>query len=285
MTLNELYQNCLKRLMDLYELQEAKAVVDRLVENYSGLSRIERALNAERVISEEDQARYFEAVEKLIIYTPIQYILGETWFMDLKFSVSPSVLIPRPETEELVMHIINYRKKKNVDSLKILDIGTGSGCIAVSLKKHLPFSEITAVDVSPMALSVAKSNAIRNEVEINFVEIDILQKENWKILPEYDIVVSNPPYVTQSDKAAMMPNVLLYEPPLALYVEDDDPLIFYRTILIRSQTLLKTGGMLWFEINEAFGDELKVLCERNGYIDINIIFDFNGKSRFLHCTK
>jgi len=271
--------------MDLYELQEAKAVVDRLVENYSGLSRIERALNAERVISEEDQARYFEAVEKLIIYTPIQYILGETWFMDLKFSVSPSVLIPRPETEELVMHIINYRKKKNVDSLKILDIGTGSGCIAVSLKKHLPFSEITAVDVSPMALSVAKSNAIRNEVEINFVEIDILQKENWKILPEYDIVVSNPPYVTQSDKAAMMPNVLLYEPPLALYVEDDDPLIFYRTILIRSQTLLKTGGMLWFEINEAFGDELKVLCERNGYIDINIIFDFNGKSRFLHCTK
>lgn len=285
MTLNELYQNCLKRLMDLYELQEAKAVVDRLVENYSGLSRIERALNAERVISEEDQARYFEAVEKLIIYTPIQYILGETWFMDLKFSVSPSVLIPRPETEELVMHIINYRKKKNVDSLKILDIGTGSGCIAVSLKKHLPFSEITAVDVSPMALSVAKSNAIRNEVEINFVEIDILQKENWKILPEYDIVVSNPPYVTQSDKAAMMPNVLLYEPPLALYVEDDDPLIFYRTILIRSQTLLKTGGMLWFEINEAFGDELKVLCERNGYIDINNIFDFNGKSRFLHCTK
>jgi release factor glutamine methyltransferase len=220
------------------------------------------------------------AIKDLLKNKPLQYIIGETEFCDLKFKVNENVLIPRPETSELVHLITNRQQTTDNSQLTILDIGTGSGCIAISLAKQLPQSQVYALDISEKALCVAKDNAYINNVDITFIHDDILSLRN-KIETKFDIIVSNPPYVRDLEKAEMRDNVLNCEPHNALFVSDNDPLIFYRNILEFAKTHLKENGEVWFEINEYLGKEMTDLCLEMGFSNVNIYKDFREKERFL----
>lgn len=227
----------------------------------------------------------FEAIREIVIRLkknePIQYILGETEFYDLKLKVNPTVLIPRPETEELVQWITKSKLKP--DSI-IIDIGTGSGCIALALKNELPTTNVTGVDVSEAALQVAKSNAVQNNLEVDFIQADILNWRNctWQ---KYDVIVSNPPYVRECEKELMEPNVLAFEPDGALYVNDNNALIFYKIIAEFAMKNLAENGCLFFEINEYLGSEMQILVKDLGFSNIEVRIDLNGKDRMLTCRK
>ena len=235
-------------------------------------------------LSESEMLTFHFAVKDLLKNKPIQYIIGETEFCDLKFKVNENVLIPRPETSELVMNIVNRQKTKDKRQLSILDIGTGSGCIAISLAKNIPGSKVYALDISEKALEVAKTNAFNNNVDITFIHDDILSLNN-KIETKFDIIVSNPPYVRELEKAEMRDNVLNWEPHNALFVSDNDPLIFYRNILEFAKTNLNQDGEIWFEINEYLGKEMTVLCKEYGFSDVEIFKDFRGKERIVKVNK
>ncbi len=281
-----LHKNALQRLKVRFGAEEARAMADRLFEHYLNLSPTQRVLSGTSVVDKDKIVLIEDSVVKLLENIPIQYVLGKAYFMDMEFIVNSCVLIPRPETEEMVSMILETFSGKEVhDKLHILDIGTGSGCISISLKRYLPGSTVTAVDISENALKVAVENAAKNGVEINFIKTDILDKDNWNALPQFDLIVSNPPYVTNDEKKLMQPNVLDHEPHTALFVSDDDPLIFYREIIALSKIKLRKKGSLWFEINEMYADELKELTESQGFKDVNIFFDIHGKSRFLHAIK
>lgn len=220
-------------------------------------------------------------VKRLKSYEPIQYILSECEFYGLKLTVNPAVLIPRPETEELVQWIV----KSNIElGAQILDIGTGSGCIALALKKEMVNVNVSAIDISEIVLQVAKSNAARNKLNVDFFQADIL---NWRSYAwnKYDIIVSNPPYVRISEKQLMETNVLEFEPEAALFVEDDNPLIFYATIAEFALKNLVDNGYLFFEINEYLGDEMKNMLNGLGFNTIECRKDINGKDRMLACRK
>ena len=235
-------------------------------------------------LSESEMLTFHFAVKDLLKNKPIQYIIGETEFCDLKFKVNENVLIPRPETSELVMNIVNRQKTKDKRQLSILDIGTGSGCIAISLAKNIPGSKVYALDISEKALEVAKTNAFNNNVDITFIHDDILSLNN-KIETKFDIIVSNPPYVRELEKAEMRDNVLNWEPHNALFVSDNAPLIFYRNILEFAKTHLNENGEIWFEINEYLGKEMTDLCKEYGFSGIEIFKDFRGKERIVKVNK
>ena len=205
----------------------------------------------------------------------------------MRFFVNENVLIPRPETEELVNQLVSCSVNQlHSPSFRILDIGTGSGCIAISLAKLLKNSVVTAVDVSKKALEVAKKNAESNGVNVNFIKDDILNPKNPELLDnQYDIIVSNPPYVCESEKTEMRANVLDYEPSSALFVSDNDPLVFYRKILEFAQNTLKPNGEVWFEINEKLGTEMKNLCIEKGFENVEIIKDFRERDRIIKATR
>lgn len=238
------------------------------------------ALDPDLRLSESEMLTFHFAVKDLLKNKPIQYIIGETGFCNLKFKVNENVLIPRPETAEMVYRIYNEQLTINNYPFSILDIGTGSGCIAISLAKAIPDSKVYALDVSGEALKVAKENAIYNDVNINFIHDDILNLKN-NIETKFDIIVSNPPYVRELEKADMHDNVLEWEPHKALFVSDNDPLIFYRNILEFAKSHLKENGEIWFEINEFLGKEMTDLCHELGFSDVNIYKDFRGKERIL----
>lgn len=226
-------------------------------------------------------------VDKIIIRLqqsePIQYILGETTFYGLKFLVNPSVLIPRPETEELVSRILKEYTDKNI---RVLDIGTGSGCIAISLNKNLPDSEFVAVDISEKALLTARENNKINATNVSFIQTDILSEQAKKdIHGVFDIIVSNPPYVMEKEMVNMDKNVLLYEPSQALYVPDNDPLLFYRSITYFANEKLNEGGFLYFEINAQCGSTMVCFLQQEGYKDIELIQDIFGKNRMIKARK
>ncbi|MCY1723440.1 peptide chain release factor N(5)-glutamine methyltransferase [Prolixibacteraceae bacterium Z1-6] len=238
-------------------------------------------LEKDKVLSETDFNTIKGIVGALKTHQPIQYILGETEFYDLNIKVNPAVLIPRPETEELVSWICNSGIKPGA---RILDIGTGSGCIAMALKNELKQVEVTGVDISEKALETAKENAIRNNLKVEFAAADILNwgNYNWQ---KYDLIVSNPPYVRECEKKQMDANVLDYEPEGALFVADEDPLVFYKTIAEFALDKLYPGGWLFFEINEFLGDEMVDLLKSLGYIAIELKTDINGKKRMLAGRK
>jgi len=227
-----------------------------------------------------------EIQRRILAHEPIQYILGMTYFYDLKFKVNPAVLIPRSETEELVAWILEDHSTHQ--NLRILDVGTGSGCIPITLKSKSPNYQVAAVDVSTKAIKVAQENAKMNKVEVDFQELNILNKINWKILPSYEIIVSNPPYIPEREKSLMRENVLNHEPALALFVTDEDPLIFYRTIIEFGKSQLTNGGWLYFETNEYNANEVEALLFKAGYFDIEKRQDIQGKDRMVkarHGTK
>ena len=301
-TSSNLVRDCRKyyasELEKIYGSDEANALIMILLEHYFGIDRVKIAMDPDLRLSESELLTLHFAVKELLKNKPVQYILGETEFCGMRFFVDKNVLIPRPETEELVNQLIScsvnhhpsFRPKrsgveKSPANITILDIGTGSGCIAISLAKLLKNSVVTAVDVSENALDVAKKNAEANGVDVNFIKDDILNPQDPELIEnQYDIIVSNPPYVCESEKSEMRANVWDYEPSSALFVSDNDPLIFYRKILEFAQKTLKPNGEVWFEINEKFGPEMKNLCIEMGFEKVEIIKDFRERDRIVYST-
>ena len=269
-----------EQLCSIYDKEEANAMVLILFEHYFKIDRVRMALEPQLRLSESEMLTFHFAVKDLLKNKPIQYIIGEAEFCDLKFKVNENVLIPRPETSELIHLIANSQQPTANSQQSILDIGTGSGCIAISLSKQIPTSKVYALDISEKALEVAKENAINNEADITFIHDNILTLNN-NIETKFDIIVSNPPYVRELEKSEMRDNVLKWEPHTALFVSDNDPLIFYRNILEFAQTHLKENGEIWFEINEFLGKEMTELCNKMGFSNIDIYKDFRDKERFL----
>ena len=264
------------QLEALYGPEEANAMMMMLLEHHFGINRVKMALEPELRLSESEMLTVHFAVKDLLKNKPIQYVIGETEFCGMRFMVNENVLIPRPETEEMVEMIATSPQ------YSILDIGTGSGCIAISLAKLIPNSDVMAVDVSEKALEVARKNAEANGVNVHFVLDDILKPTTTELIDnQFDIIVSNPPYVCESEKTEMRANVLDHEPSSALFVPDNDPLIFYRKILEFAQKALKPDGQIWFEINEKFGKETAELCREKGFNNTEIIKDFRGKERVV----
>ncbi|MGM0934759.1 MAG: peptide chain release factor N(5)-glutamine methyltransferase [Bacteroidota bacterium] len=281
MTLSELKRSFLTELTKEYPCEEANSFFGLLTEAYLEMSRLQVALQRDKEISEADLSKFKSAKQRLLEHEPIQHILGETEFFGLKFKVSKDVLVPRPETEELVQWILDDLDSEN-KQLRLLDIGTGSGCIAISLAKNLPEAEIFAMDISAEALDTARLNAANNKVVINFAETDVLKLE--KLEQNFNIIVSNPPYVRELEKTDMQPNVIDYEPETALYVKDDDPLIFYRKITGLAQKNLVPGGKLYFEINQYLGAETEELLQEYGF-KTELRKDIYGNFRMLKGIK
>lgn len=282
--IKELFQSELK---GLYEVEEIDNFFYILIEFYLGLNRLKFALSPEQTCSNEEYQPILEGLNALKKNIPIQYILGETEFYGLPFKVNPSVLIPRPETEELVQWILNNLSTSK-NKLSILDIGTGSGCVAISLAKNLPDAQVFALDVSNDALKTASQNAELNDVNIEFIEASILNSKTWhpdfKNL-KFDIIVSNPPYVRELEKEQMKANVLDNEPHLALFVDDEDPLKFYKAITQFAVNNLKGQGYLFFEINEYLGNSMIQLLKEHNFYDVELKQDIFKKDRMIKGTK
>jgi len=277
----------LKELYPIYDKAEAESLFYLSLEYLLDIPRIQLNLNPEFTILKPELDRFFEVLEKLKLHKPIQYIFGETEFFGLKFKVNQNVLIPRQETEELIALILQNSYSKTNEPIQILDIGTGSGIIAISLAKELPNAKVYALDVSQNALQVAKQNAKSNNVDINWIHADILEKENWNLVfknLKFNIIVSNPPYVRQLEKTEIHPNVLDNEPHLALFVDDNNPLLFYKAITDFAVDKLKPNGQLFFEINEYLGNETKQVLVGSDFEAIQLLKDLNGKDRMLKGT-
>ncbi|MGB3949122.1 MAG: peptide chain release factor N(5)-glutamine methyltransferase [Bacteroidia bacterium] len=270
----------------LYESGEIESFIAYCFEAYLGMQKASIVLNKDKTVTESELLKFNFAVKKLKQYEPIQYILGKADFYGLKLGVNAHVLIPRPETEELVDIIIKENTSNAENRITILDIGTGSGCIAIALKKHIPFSDIYAVDVSKEALEVAKKNAQLNSVDITFQELNILSipEKNSINSTKFDIIVSNPPYITDSEKEKMDKNVTEYEPHLALFVKDYEPLLFYKHICDLALSVLKKGGKIYFEINQQYGTQTKSLLEQKGFKNVELIKDLNNNYRIVKGT-
>ena len=267
-------------LTDSYPVGEITALTRIIATEILGIPLMTFFLKDNVELTHEQEATLEDAINRLQKYEPIQYILGYSHFCGLKFKVTPATLIPRPETSELVEWIAADNKGKTV---KILDIGTGSGCIAVSLAHMLPMSNVTAWDISPEALAVAAENSRSNGTEVTFGQVDILAHEPQD--EQFDIIVSNPPYIKEMEKENMEHNVLDWEPHTALFVPDSDPLLFYRTIANNGLTLLKPGGTLYFEINRAHGAETAEMLANFGYKEIELHKDISDNDRMIKATR
>lgn len=277
--ISELYRFYQKRLSGFYPDQEAKSLLLKLIWHYFGISRMSMAVDPGYRLNESELLQLHFAVEELEKFRPIQYVLGFEMFGDLRFEVDSNVLIPRPETLQLVSVLTEFLSSKKFP--RLLDIGTGSGCIAISLAKSIPEAEVFALDISTEALQCARRNADAHQMKIHFIEADILEMPEAVLSDQFHAFVSNPPYVTNSEKHLIQPNVLNYEPHTALFVPDDDPLIFYRSIVKLAQKKLIKNGMLAFEINEKFGGEVRNLLTNTGFNQVEVLKDINGKDRFV----
>ena len=280
-SLSEIVRNLRKELRDMYSDNEIRNIGYLVAEHLLNYSKIDFHLKDQEPISAEMQEKFMEVLGRLKNHEPVQYMTGNAEFYGLSFRVDPRVLIPRPETEELVEWIIRENRDQQVT---ILDVGTGSGCIAVALAVKLPDSKISACDISEEALTLAGINANENRAVINFFRMDLLN--NFVSLPgKYGIMVSNPPYVRNREKTLIRRNVLDYEPERALFVADDDPLLFYRNIALLGRKYLHDGGKLYLEINENFPAEVVRLLENSGYYGIEVRQDMHGKARMVRGRK
>ena len=282
MKLSQLKINFTTVLQGVYDKEEVHCFFYILCDFFLQYSRFEVSMSQDTVVSETNIARFEKVLLRLKTQEPIQYILGTTEFYGLTFKVNEHTLIPRPETEELVDWVLsNLHDQDRV--LDILDIGTGSGCIAISLAKNIPTARVSGIDISEKTLEVAQENAVKNQVLVSFCKKDILETTSLK--NKYDVMVSNPPYVRQLEKKAMNANVLDYEPGLALFVPNEDPLLFYRKIAQLALVSLQTRGWLYFEINEYLSKEMDVLLKDIGFANIEIKKDFREVPRMIKCQK
>ncbi len=279
MTLRELKKHFINEL-DYYPLSERHVFFQRVCEAYLQLQPHQLVLNYEKKISEIEYKWFNGALNRLKNHEPIQYILERAYFFGLEFLVTPAVLIPRPETEELVAWILEYFSK--TDAPKILDLGTGSGCISIALAKNLPNAKVFALDISTEALEIARFNAKKNNVEINFINSNMIQ---WESSQQFDIIVSNPPYVLEKEQKQMKGNVLKHEPHLALFVDNASPLVFYKALCEIAQKNLSQNGLCFAELNEAFGTETKALFDKISFQNVILKIDTFGKIRMLKAQK
>jgi len=294
MKMNEAENWIRQQLILMYDEREATSIASMVMENVTGLTRIDRLTKKDEPLVVQQLHHLTEVVQRLGQHEPIQYVLGECFFHGLKLYVNNHVLIPRPETEELVEWIINdvktsgknvfQRKEGEADEttqLKVLDVGTGSGCIALALKKAMPKAEVWGCDVSDEALNVARRNGAQLDIRVDFQGINFLDESQQRSLPTVDIIVSNPPYVPEKDKATMRPNVLAHEPHAALFVPDDDALIFYKTLALFGHKRLYENGCIYIEISENAAKETVRIFKEAGYNNVEIKKDMQGKDRMI----
>lgn len=278
--MNKIVAYIRSRLQPYYTAEEVSALSRIVCCDLLGQAPTDYYLGKDIVLSPKKEQELEDILQRLSRFEPLQYIEGRTLFLGREFWVAPGVLIPRPETEELVELML----KEIPADARILDVGTGSGCIAISLAKELPDALVTAWDVSPEALSVARVNARKLQADVRFVECDVLACQVDEV-GLYDVIVSNPPYVTEAEKADMEPNVLQWEPSLALFVPDDDPLRFYRRIAVLGRDMLADGGRLYFEINRAYGREMVEMLRTMGYVGVRVEKDLSQNDRFVIAEK
>jgi release factor glutamine methyltransferase len=279
MTIQEANRYITNRLTAVYDEAEASSISDWVIENLTGIKRTDRIVSKNQSINPEQAEQLEHYITRLLTHEPVQYVLNEAWFCGLKFYVDKNVLIPRPETEELVEWIITGCKFP-INKLFILDIGSGSGCIPIALKRRLGKATVWSCDISTGALQVAKRNAATLGVDVNFIELDFLNKEPRDELPFFDIIVSNPPYIPETDKEEMRLNVLNYEPGTALFVPDSDVLVFYKAIADFGKKHLNRNGVIYAEINESLGEATASMFQLNGY-NVEIKKDIQGKDRMI----
>jgi release factor glutamine methyltransferase len=293
MQIEDLVKKYYKELEKLYEDSEIKALTKGALLYSLKLSATDLLLKQKEKLTIKQIQKSEQVLKRLKMYEPLQYITGEIEFLEIKFYVDRNVLIPRPETEELVEWILKdyqvsgtgYHDKKDKKHFSILDIGTGSGCIAIALKKNIQSADVTAIDISKEALSVAKKNARRNQVQINFVQMDILKNPFPDVKGSFDLIVSNPPYITSHEKAEMHRNVIAHEPHIALFVEGKNPLLFYDRITdLASGGVLKEKGRLYFEMNEMLSGEISEMLNAKRFTEVHIKQDMSGKNRMIRAV-
>ncbi len=281
MTIQEAYKQSLYQLFELYNDREAATICDLLIENVTGQTKLDRILYKDIPVSTEQLALLENYIQQLLTHKPIQYVLKETWFAGMKLFVNENVLIPRPETEELVQYVLDFYNQQSIEfGNTILDIGTGSGCIPIAIKKKLINATIDAIDISESALEVATQNALSQQANINFLALDILDETLWQQLPSYSIIISNPPYIQQKEVVEMEKNVINFEPHLALFVPNNNALLFYNKIATFGLQHLEKNGVIFVEMNEALSYETKALFENFGYTT-QMFKDLQEKDRIL----
>jgi len=303
-TVQQAYEHLRAQLQTIYDNREAAAIAAVVTAHITGLDNTGRLINKHKSLAQQQAELYNKITDELLLQKPLQYVLHNAPFYGMELYVDENVLIPRPETEELVDWIIaevkkegtrhevqDAREKQEIKDKKqhhggkrstsILDIGTGSGCIPIAIKKHLSFVDVHAIDISEKALAVAKKNAATQATNIHFYLLDILNKSFWQQLPSFDVIVSNPPYITQKEAADMHSNVLQFEPHTALFVPDEQPLLFYETIASFGLQYLNNNGLLFFEINEVYGKEIVEMLQSKSYQNIEVRKDMQGKDRMI----
>ncbi|WP_198172594.1 peptide chain release factor N(5)-glutamine methyltransferase [Hymenobacter ginkgonis] len=285
MTTQQLTADLANALQDIYPTPEAQALAALVAEHLLGLTPLQRRMQATAPVPADVQARLPPLQARLLAHEPVQYVLGTAHFAGMELAVTPATLIPRPETEELVQLIARAYAQR--PGLRLLDVGTGSGCLAIALARALPApAQVLAVDISAAALAVAARNAAEYAPLVELEQLDILQHSPVALPPaSLDILVSNPPYVREAERAAMRPNVLAWEPATALFVPDNDPLLFYRRLAELGAVLLRPGGSIWLEINEGLGAETASLFGPAVYEDVAVLPDFLGRTRFVRAWR
>lgn len=284
LTYSQAFYQLQKQLQSLYDAQEATAICHEVLQHITGADKIRRLLQKDTLFTPEQQTNYDKMTTELATGKPLQYVLGIAWFMGKEYKVNEDVLIPRPETEELMQWIIDDNKTSN-QAIHIIDIGTGSGCISISLKLALPQAIITTCDVSPDALAVARENSKSLGADISFIELNFLDDANWDQLNTYDIIVSNPPYIPAAEQVNMHINVTAHEPSLALFVPDDNPLIFYKAIAKFGKGHLSENGCIYCELDADHAVQTKELFESEGYQHVTLKKDIHSNIRMLKAMR
>ncbi len=286
MTIQLAYKELVAQLYAVYDNREAENMADLVMEHVTGQRKIDRIVFKNFLVSQEQQQTIETYTILLLKHNPVQYVLQEAWFYGMKLYVNENVLIPRPETEELVEWIVKEKINSKFEIQNfILDIGTGSGCIAIALKNKTKEANVYAIDVSDDALVVAKQNAIKQKAIIQFLKLDFLDKREWQQLPLFNIIVSNPPYIKESEAQTMAANVLQFEPHIALFIPDEDPFKFYNVIAVFAKTHLEAEGSIFVEINESMGQLVASLFRNNGFKNVIIKKDFQGKDRMIKASR
>jgi release factor glutamine methyltransferase len=278
MTIKEIHTKYLHALQQIYSIGEASKMTEMIFENIAKISKQQIIINCSEELNTNTENQLLDTLEKLLQHYPVQYIIGESWFYNLKFIVNENVLIPRSETEELVEEAILFLK--NSLNKNVIDIGTGSGCIPISIKKNIETANVISVDISEGALDIAKQNALANSVIIDFKKTDFLDNTNWEGLGKFDLIISNPPYIPEQEEKIMDKNVTLHEPHIALFVPQNAPLLFYKKILSFAKNHLATQGKIMLEIHEDLAKETAEIFTVQNYC-VEIKKDMQDKDRML----
>ena len=283
MTIQSAFAGLAEAIRPVYDAREAANIAHLVMEHITGLGKLDRVVHKDGDLTPAQEAQYEQAKKDLLEHRPVQHITGKSWFYGLELIVNDQVLIPRPETEELVEWILLDHPSK--PALRLLDVGTGSGSIPIALKKQWPVADIWGMDISACAISVATRNAGMQHAQIRFVHQDVLSPDAFKVLPSFNIIVSNPPYIPEQEKADMQTQVTAFEPSIALFVPDRDPLLFYRAIAALAKEKLEHGGKLYFEIHESYGPQVVEMLQTAGFTGVQLKQDMFGKDRMVRGDK